>query len=190
MPFTRALRELAARQLPQAACFATAIMELNHYIHTEFRYHPGITDVGTTVPDFLQAGEGVCQDFAHLMICLCRNAGIPSRYVSGYIETDAPANGNGSDGDTPLIGATASHAWVEVYTPNRCWIGLDPTNDKAEDERHIQIGIGRDYSDVTPLKGIFKGARRQRLNVDVKVLRNEIHNTGPLTGRPRPTPET
>ena len=151
--------------------------------------------------------KGVCQDFAHLFIAILRAAGIPARYVSGYIETEAQANvalsgrdplelhdlqgvipppptgkrGSGPhDHDQPLIGATASHAWVEFCAPNGLWIGIDPTNNMLESERHVQIGIGRDYSDVPPLRGVFKGARKQVLSVKVTVARTpgEMPETG------------
>jgi transglutaminase-like putative cysteine protease len=174
IPFTPQLRDLAKELLPQASCFAASILGLNDYIFKSFKYTPGATDVGTTVAEFIESRKGVCQDFAHFMICICRNAGIPARYVSGYIESDPPVPGD--DRDAPaarLIGAAASHAWAEIYTPNHFWVGLDPTNNIKEDERHVQIGIGRDYNDVPPLKGNFKGARRQRLNVAVKVTRND-----------------
>jgi transglutaminase-like putative cysteine protease len=94
-----------------------------------------------------------------------RCAGLPARYVSGYLETESVR------GEAGLVGATASHAWVEVYMPNGVWVGLDPTNDMLEGERHVQIGIGRDYGDVPPLRGVFKGARRQALTVGVTVSR-------------------
>jgi len=172
VPLTRPVRELARKLLPAQESFATAIKHLNEYIYARFHYMPGATHVGTTVSEFMQTRRGVCQDFAHLMISLCRAAGIPARYVSGYIETDPPAGG--AKEQPLLIGATASHAWVQIYTPNRFWVGLDPTNNILEGERHIQIGLGRDYSDVPPLKGIFKGARRQKLAVEVKVTRNQV----------------
>lgn len=174
IPFNPALKKLAAELLPAKASFTSAIMKLNEYIFRNFKYQPGVTDAGTTVPEFLHKREGVCQDFAHLMISLCRNAGIPARYVSGYIETDPVPNSNLENADLALIGATASHAWVEIYTPNNFWVGLDPTNNIMEGERHVQIGIGRDYHDVPPLKGIFKGAHQQSLSVQVRVTRNQV----------------
>lgn len=161
---------LAADLCPPTGNFAETIKGLNHYIFTNFRYRPGATDASTTVTQFLERREGVCQDFAHLMISICRTAGIPARYVSGYIETD-PIPGTEGSG---LVGATASHAWVEIFTPNYYWVGLDPTNDILEGERHVQIGIGRDYLDVPPLKGIFKGANQQSLSVQVRVSRSEV----------------
>jgi transglutaminase-like putative cysteine protease len=99
------------------------------------------------------------------MIALVRCAGLPARYVSGYLETESVRDEAG------LVGATASHAWVEVYLPTGVWVGLDPTNDMLEGERHVQIGIGRDYGDVPPLRGVFKGAKRQQLSVMVTVSR-------------------
>jgi transglutaminase-like putative cysteine protease len=166
IPFDRQLRAMALEQLPASESFSEALVKLNRFIFSNFRYQPGATAADTTVTDFLKKGEGVCQDFTHLMIALCRNAGIPARYVSGYIETDPPPEG------TPqLVGSAASHAWVEVYAPNGVWIGLDPTNNMRESDRHVQIGIGRDYSDVPPMKGIFKGANKQVLNVKVRVVR-------------------
>ena len=99
------------------------------------------------------------------MIALVRCAGLPARYVSGYIETEPV------DEVTGLAGATASHAWVEVFLPSGLWLGIDPTNDMMEGERHVQLGVGRDYNDVSPLRGVFKGAERQRLSVVVTVSR-------------------
>ena len=167
VPFTRSLRDLAAKLLPSTANFATALKHLNSFIFTEFKYVPGATHVSTNVAEFIEKKEGVCQDFAHLLICLCRNAGIPARYVSGYIESSHDTSAD----KTTLIGAAASHAWVEVFTPNYFWVGLDPTNNMLEGERHIQIGIGRDYRDVPPLRGVFKGPQRQTLSVAVSVTR-------------------
>jgi len=168
--FSRATQKLTDELLPVRASFSAAVLRLNHHIFTHFKYRPGATNVATTVPEFLRLREGVCQDFAHLTICLLRHAGIPARYVSGYIETDPLP---GANAGSQLIGATASHAWVEVFTPNGFWVGLDPTNDMLEGERHVQIGIGRDYADVPPLQGIFKGADRQSLSVQVRVRRAE-----------------
>jgi transglutaminase-like putative cysteine protease len=126
---------------------------------------PGVTDIRTPLGDVLRKRQGVCQDFAHLMIALIRCAGLPARYVSGYLETESVRSPGG------LVGATASHAWVEVYLPSGMWVGIDPTNDMLEGERHVQIGIGRDYGDVPPLRGVFKGAKRQQLSVMVTVSR-------------------
>jgi transglutaminase-like putative cysteine protease len=171
--FVDAVYEIASEFLPPAAPFATSLHELNAYLHRSLRYKPGATDAGTTVEQFLESREGVCQDFAHLMIAVCRVAGIPARYVSGYIETDPPPPAADGTAVEALIGAVASHAWVEVYAPNGFWVGLDPTNNIPDGERHVQIGIGRDYGDVPPLKGIFKGNQAQYLNVQVRMTREE-----------------
>jgi transglutaminase-like putative cysteine protease len=172
------LARLSAELLPPTAPFARAIMDLNHHIFSTFKYKPGATDVSTPILEFLEKKEGVCQDFAHLMIAICRQAGIPARYVSGYIETDQPPPESAKTDDEPLVGATASHAWVELCTPTRYWVGLDPTNNILEGERHVQIGIGRDYHDVPPLKGVFKGSDSQSLAVHVRVRRTDAITSG------------
>ena len=201
------VREMAKKHLPPHAPFTPSILALNEYIYKNFKYQPGATTISTPVREVIAKRQGVCQDFAHLLIAIFRAAGIPARYVSGYIETDSQAaaslkgseigsngsdnghghggnnghnllNGNGTHladpkapGDNPLIGATASHAWVEFCAPNGMWVGIDPTNHMLESERHVQIGIGRDYSDVPPLRGVFKGAKKQVLSVKVNVSR-------------------
>jgi transglutaminase-like putative cysteine protease len=164
-PITSEIEAMAKKLLPSSASFAESIQGLCSYIYNEFTYMPGVTEVRTPLAEVLEKRQGVCQDFAHLMIALIRSAGLPARYVSGYIET-LPA-----PGATLLTGATASHAWVEVYLPSGLWLGIDPTNDILEGERHVQIGIGRDYHDVSPLRGVFKGAQRQQLSVMVTVSR-------------------
>lgn len=188
VPFTDALRKTAMRHLRPSDAFAASIKRLNEYIFRHFKYRPGATDVATTVEEFMEKKEGVCQDFAHFMICLCRQAGLPARYVSGYIESDSPPpSASGATPRVRLIGAAASHAWVEVYSPNGFWVGFDPTNNIMEGEQHVQIGIGRDYTDVPPLKGIFKGARKQRLSVKVQVTRDEISRLSELEQDMEPT---
>jgi transglutaminase-like putative cysteine protease len=164
-PIWPELEQLSRELLPSTASFAESILGLNSYIYKNFSYVPGVTDVRTPLSEVLQTRQGVCQDFAHLMIALVRSAGLPARYVSGYIETEPVV------GEAGLSGATASHAWVEVYLPNGLWLGIDPTNDQLEGERHVQIGVGRDYQDVSPLRGVFKGAKRQQLSVAVTVSR-------------------
>jgi transglutaminase-like putative cysteine protease len=156
---------MSKEQLPSRAPFAESMLGLCSYIYKTFTYMPGVTDIRTPLTEVLRKRQGVCQDFAHLMIALIRCAGLPARYVSGYLETESVR------GASELVGATASHAWVEVYMPNGMWLGIDPTNDMLEGERHVQIGIGRDYGDVPPLRGVFKGAKRQQLSVMVTVSR-------------------
>ncbi len=171
--FSPAQATLSRELLPERSSFSTAVLGLNHYIFQRFTYRPGATDVTSTADKLLKTGEGVCQDFTHLMLGLLRIAGIPARYVSGYIESEpALPNPSNEPENVPLVGAAASHAWVEVFAPNGCWVGLDPTNNMLEGERHIQIGYGRDYFDVPPFKGTYKGSDSQRLSVVVRVSRN------------------
>lgn len=139
--------------------------EIMSRIYTEFDYVPGATDTTTPVETLLETKQGVCQDFAHVMIVAMRRIGIPIRYVSGYLETVPPP------GVEKLQGADATHAWVEVYSRNTGWVGMDPTNNVVPDFQHIKIGHGRDYFDVQPLKGTFVGSGGQSLTVEVDVER-------------------
>ena len=164
-PITPELEAMSKEYLPSGASFAESIMNLNTHIYKNYAYMPGVTDLRTPLSQVIAKRQGVCQDFAHLMIALIRCAGLPARYVSGYIETYSPGD------ERALTGAAASHAWVEVYLPSGLWVGLDPTNDIQEGERHVQLGVGRDYQDVSPLRGVFKGSERQQLSVAVTVSR-------------------
>ncbi len=148
--------------------FVQAAWELMQRIHAEFAYVPDSTDVSTTALDALRLGCGVCQDFAHVMIGALRSLGLPARYVSGYLLTEPPP------GQPRLIGADASHAWVEVYDPawpeDRGWLQLDPTNDRAPGDDYVMLSVGRDYADVTPLRGVIRGGGAgQVLTVGVTV---------------------
>jgi len=143
-----------------------AIMETATRIYAELEYRPNATGVGTTAGELLRGGAGVCQDFAHLMIAVCREKGIPARYVSGYHFI----------GDLQLRTADfeqASHAWVEAYVPGTGWLGFDPTNNNRVDGRYIKLGHGRDYADIVPVKGIYRGTSNQKLDVRVDVRRME-----------------
>ncbi len=146
--------------------FLSAVMELTQTIFREFKYDASFSDVATPVADVLKHKRGVCQDFAHLAIASLRSLGFPAAYVSGYLET-LPL-----PGQPKLIGADASHAWFAVYSPGEGWYEFDPTNNKMIDERYITTAWGRDYSDVTPLKGvIFGGGYSPILSVSVDVSR-------------------
>jgi transglutaminase-like putative cysteine protease len=139
-----------------------AVNAINYFIHDEFRYQPAVTNVHTKMSEALRLRQGVCQDFAHVMIGLCRALKIPARYVSGYLY-NGPAD--------QLKGAQASHAWLEVFLPGHGWIGLDPTNRLRTGERHVKIAIGRDYADVSPIRGTYRGTGERTLRVDVLVTR-------------------
>ena len=130
------------------------------FIHTEFKYEQFSTDVHTGSSEVLELRRGVCQDFAHVMIGMCRAWKIPARYVSGYLY-NGPAD--------HLTGAQASHAWCEVYLPGLGWRALDPTNNQPADERYIRLAVGRDYADVAPIKGYYKGTKDKRMQVEVSV---------------------
>lgn len=147
--------------------FIDAVGELNGKIYREFQYDPGFSTVATPLADVLANKKGVCQDFAHLAIAVLRSLGYAARYVSGYLETLPPP------GQQKLKGADASHAWFAVYVPGDDWHDFDPTNDVMPADQHITTAWGRDYSDVTPLKGVvFGGGRDQRLSVAVDVERS------------------
>ena len=142
-----------------------AAAALGSHIFHEFRFDARATDVTTPVADVLRNRAGVCQDFAHLMLACLRSHGIPARYVSGYLETAPPP------GQPRLIGADASHAWVSVFCGDAAgWIDVDPTNNLLPSDRHITVAWGRDFSDVSPLRGVTLGAGGQRLEVAVDVI--------------------
>jgi len=141
----------------------TAVRTLSETIYKAFEYQPGVTDADSPIDLALSAGRGVCQDFAHIMLAICREWGIPARYVSGYLFTDRDA-GDRSDPD-------ATHAWVEVFLPSLRWVGLDPTNNMMTSERHVGVAVGRDYADVTPSRGVYKGDADSQLAVGVTVRR-------------------
>jgi len=136
---------------------ASAMMS---WIHREFLYATGTTNVNTHLEEAFQMRRGVCQDFTHVMLGLCRSVGIPARYASGYLY-------NGPR-DT-LVGAQASHAWCEVYFPEIGWIGFDPTNNNLADERYVKVAVGRDYEDVAPVGGSYRGTGSCRMEVEVLV---------------------
>lgn len=142
-----------------------AVRHLMRQIFEEFEYKPGSTDIYTSIGQVYATKSGVCQDFAHFMLACLRARGLAARYVSGYIET-LPR-----PGQEKLQGADASHAWVSVYVPGIGWIDFDPTNDLIPYEQHITVAWGRDFSDVTPLKGIFFGGGEHELSVSVNVDR-------------------
>jgi transglutaminase-like putative cysteine protease len=140
-----------------------ATQELMRRIFTEFTYDPEFTTVATPVDEVFAHKRGVCQDFAHFAIACMRSLGLAARYISGYLETLPPA------GQPQLIGSAASHAWVSVYCPELGWVDFDPTNDTMPADQHIIVAWGRDYSDVTPLKGTILGGGEHELKVEVEV---------------------
>lgn len=139
---------------------ALALMQL---IHERFAYEPQATDVATRAPEALAKLRGVCQDFAHVMIGACRSLGLAARYVSGYLLTTPPP------GQPRLVGADASHAWVQVWCPTQGWVPLDPTNAVPVGVDHVALAWGRDYADVAPLRGVIRGGGAAQPRVAVTV---------------------
>jgi transglutaminase-like putative cysteine protease len=148
----------------------TLLTRLMAHMHERFDYRPQTTRVDSPIDEALEARCGVCQDFAHIFIALARDLRIPARYVSGYLHHDASYHDR-SDSD-------ATHAWVEVFLPELGWVGLDPTNNLFAGERHIRVAVGRDYADVPPTRGVFKGVSAVRSDLAVAV------QVGPVSPSP------
>jgi transglutaminase-like putative cysteine protease len=143
------------------------LMELNEAIYKLFAYVPNSTKVDSPIEDALRSRQGVCQDFAHIMIALVRGLQIPCRYVSGYMFHREKIEGGEIENDRSLEGA--SHAWVEALVPRLGWVAFDPTNNLVGGDRHIRVAIGRDYADVPPTRGVYKGEAQSELSVAVTV---------------------
>jgi transglutaminase-like putative cysteine protease len=165
----------------------TALKNLSAAIHGAFEYSPGITDAQSPVDVALREKRGVCQDFAHIMIAIARSWGVPARYVSGYLYHRGSRQDRSAD--------NATHAWVEAFLPSIGWIGFDPTNNVLAGDRHIRAAVGRDYADVPPTRGTFKGGAESELAIAVAVeptaapVRHEdfLRLARPMSA-PRPTP--
>lgn len=136
------------------------LRDLNRAIYDAFEYGQEVTKVDSPIDDALRARKGVCQDFTHVMLALLRPLGIPCRYVSGYLYHRAGVRS----------AEDASHAWVEAHLPGLGWVGFDPTNNLVAGDRHIRVAVGRDYADVPPTRGVFKGRADTELSVGVRVL--------------------
>jgi transglutaminase-like putative cysteine protease len=170
-PYIRWTEEVAAyarESFAPGRPLVEAVLDLTGRIFRDFRYDTKTTTVSTTLPEIMQARAGVCQDFAHLQIGCLRAMGLPARYVSGYLLT-TPAPGK-----PRLVGADASHAWVSVYVPHAGvgggeWVDFDPTNNTIPGEKHITLAWGRDFGDVSPLRGVILGGGRHRIHVSVDV---------------------
>lgn len=159
------VREFAAPSFGPGTPLAHVVADLSHRIHEELEYAAGSTTVHTRLPQVLAQRRGVCQDFAHLFIASMRSMGLPARYVSGYIETNPPP------GRPKLRGVDATHAWASVWLPGGGWLHVDPTNDQFIDNRYVVLGWGRDYRDVSPLRGVvFTEGSGSRLEVGVDLL--------------------
>lgn len=129
-------------------------LALMHFVYTGFTYWPMSTSVQTHMRDVIEVRRGVCQDFAHVLLGLCRSVRIPARYVSGYLATET---------------AGATHAWVEVFVPGFGWQALDPTHNRVPGETYVRIAVGRDYGDVAPVRGHYRGSRDRQMSVEVRI---------------------
>jgi len=165
----------------------SALKHMGKTVHDAFDYEVGVTNVDSPIDHALAEKRGVCQDFAHIAIAVARSWGVPARYVSGYLHHGRQK--------TDRSGEDATHAWVEAYLPSFGWVGLDPTNDIMATDRHIRVAVGRDYGDVPPARGTFKGDAESELAIAVSVeptqapMRHEefLRIARPL--RPRTPPE-
>jgi len=165
IPVGAAFADYARSSFPAQRPILEGVCDLNRRINEDFIFDPAATDFATPVDQVLKKRRGVCQDFAQVMIACLRSLGIPARYVSGYLETLPPP------GQVKLVGADASHAWVSVFCGEKVgWMDADPTNNILPSDRHITVAWGRDFSDVSPLRGVTIGAGEQRLQVAVDVL--------------------
>jgi len=153
-PYTPALAAFSALHKVDPNPLESALT-IMHALYATLVYEKGATDVTTTADKALSLGRGVCQDFSHIMLVVCRLQSIPARYVSGYLYN----NGH----------TAASHSWVDVLVPERGWVSLDPTHDREQTGQYVRVAVGRDYADVPPTRGIFKGNAREKMEVDVKV---------------------
>jgi transglutaminase-like putative cysteine protease len=157
------LAEYARPCFPPGRQLLDCVTDLTHRIHEEFKFDSNATTVGTPVLDVLRHRHGVCQDFTHLQIGCLRSLGLAARYVSGYLNTEPPP------GRDRIVGGDASHAWVSVFFPDFGWIDFDPTNGCLPSAGHITLGWGRDYDDISPVRGVVVGGRRHSLHVSVDV---------------------
>jgi transglutaminase-like putative cysteine protease len=157
------LASYASKSFAPGRPFVEALLDLTGRIHSDFRFDAKATNVRTSTEEVFRNRCGVCQDFAHLQIACLRSLNLAARYVSGYLRTYAPP------GCPRLVGADASHAWISAYCPGIGWIDVDPTNNVVPSINHVTLGWGRDYGDVSPLRGLILGGRDHTLEVAVDV---------------------
>lgn len=168
VPWHDAFMQFARPSFAPGRPLAEAAGDLMERIHDTMQYDPDSTEVHTPALQALRQGKGVCQDFAHIMVACCRAMGLPARYVSGYLLTQPPP------GQARLIGSDASHAWASVYCPGASsgqgrWLDFDPTNKRTPGEDYVTLAIGRDFLDVSPMRGVIRGGAQHQLEVAVTV---------------------
>lgn len=159
-----AMLEYAQISFPKGRPILAGLRDLTRRINKDFRYDPAATEVFTAVGEVMAQRAGVCQDFAHLQIAMLRGLGLAARYVSGYIRTTPPADG------TALRGADASHAWISAWCgSDHGWIDCDPTNDLIVSDEHVVLAVGRDYADLSPIRGVVLGGGPHSVEVAVQL---------------------
>jgi transglutaminase-like putative cysteine protease len=162
---------------PRAATLGEHVLALSRHLASRFEYQKDVTKYDSTTEDFLKIGAGVCQDFTHLTLGLLRLSQIPCRYVSGYLHVERRRRE-----------ASQSHAWIEFWSPSHGWIPFDPTHDRAVDERYVVVGHGRNYDDVPPSKGIYRGVAQEALRAEVHTQPSTAKALPQLTSETRPIP--
>ncbi|WP_373398637.1 transglutaminase family protein [Algoriphagus halophilus] len=165
--FIEGIKEYALKSFTSKRPIMEAMLDLNTRIFKDFAFTPGFTDISTPLQKVFDHKKGVCQDFAHFSLACLRSLGLSARYVSGYIETLPPP------GKPKLIGSDASHAWIAIYIPEHGWVEFDATNNLLVNDKHIRVAVGRDFADVTPLKGIVYSGSEQEMKVSVDVTNLE-----------------
>jgi len=164
VPILDELRTYAEPSFPAGQRLIAGAIDLMHRIHADFEYRQESTSIGTPLAEVFAQRHGVCQDYTHVMLGCLRALGLPAAYVSGYLLTRPP------QGQPRLLGADASHAWVSVWCPQIGWIDLDPTNDVVVGSTHVTLAVGRDFGDVTPLRGVIRGGGEHTMRVAVSVV--------------------
>jgi len=182
VPLLEDVRKWAQASFPPGRALLEATRHLMQRIHEEFKFDPEASTIATPVSTTFKQKRGVCQDFAHLMLCALRSLGLAARYMSGYILTH-PAQGK-----PRLIGADASHAWVSVWCPDLGWVDFDPTNRQQPRLEHVVLGWGRDFADVSPMRGVILGGASHEVDVHVTVMPAELRSFAALLEEVRKRP--
>jgi len=164
VPLLDELRAYGAPSFPSGRTLAAGAIDLMHRVHVDFDYAPASTMISTPLAEVFAQRRGVCQDYTHVMLGCLRALGLPAAYVSGYLLNRRAA------GQPQLLGADASHAWVSMWCPQLGWIDLDPTNDMVVGDEHVTLAVGRDFGDVTPLRGVIRGGGEHTMRVAVSVV--------------------
>ncbi len=167
VPFSNELAEYARNSFVAGRPLFEAVLDLTARIHADFEYDPQATTISTPIHEVFQQRRGVCQDFSHLQISCLRSLGLPARYISGYLRTMP------QPGKPRLVGADATHAWVSVFCPDVGWLDVDPTNNLQPSDKHVVLAWGRDFDDVSPVKGVILGGDQHSIGVSVDVVATE-----------------